>query len=67
MSRSFGASLGQSNPPQSRIEANFVNFAEELHLKFVMASFHDDDSVQFSLFSTLVLYYCTFCLPEHNC
>ena len=53
--------LDSQTPPQSRVEANFVNFADELQVKVAVASFHDDDddNAHFSLFSKLALYYCT--------
>lgn len=70
MSQSLSASLDGQTPPQSRVEANFVSFADELHVKVALASFHDgdeDDNAHFSLFLKLVLYYRTSYLPEYYC
>lgn len=44
---------------QGRVEVDFVRFADEFHGKVAVASFHNDDNAHFSLFSKLVLYYCT--------
>lgn len=72
MSQSLSASLDGQTPPQSRVEANFVSFADELHVKVAVASFHDDDddNTHFFVFfkaSALLLHLLSSRIPLLKC
>lgn len=59
--------LDSQAPPRSRVEANFVCFAHEPHVKVDVASFHEDeDGACFSCVLQLVFHF-TSSFPEHFC